>query len=93
MEIIELDGAPIGIEVVERTSDHIRLLQLFIRPTHQRQRIGSELVRQLIDEAQQEKLPLKLRVLKVNPAQRLYQRLGFRVVDTTAEHFYMEYAI
>src|SRR5262245_51137242 len=92
-QIIELAGAPIGIEVVERTSDDIRLLQLFIRPMHQRQGIGSELVQQLIQEAQRKKLSLKLHVLKVNPAQRLYQRLGFRVVNSTAEHLYMEYAI
>jgi ribosomal protein S18 acetylase RimI-like enzyme len=91
MQIIELAGVPIGIEVVERTSDHMRLLQLFIRPAHQRQGIGSGLVRGLIQEAQQKKLPLKLRVLKVNPAQSLYRRVGFKVVSTTAEHIYMEY--
>src|SRR5688572_28891794 len=85
-QIIERAGVPIGIEVVERTSDHIRLLQLFIRPTHQRQGIGSGLLRRLIQESQQKKLPLKLRVLKVNPAQSLYRRIGFRVVSIPAEH-------
>jgi ribosomal protein S18 acetylase RimI-like enzyme len=90
-QIIELGGVPIGIEVVERAPDHMRLLQLFIDPMYQRQGIGSDLIRRLIEEAEQKAVPLRLRVLKVNPAQRLYKRIGFKIVDTTTEHIYMEY--
>lgn len=36
-------------------------------------------------------LPIKLRVLTINPARELYERLGFSVVRSTAEHHYMEY--
>jgi ribosomal protein S18 acetylase RimI-like enzyme len=92
-QVVELAGEPIGTQVVERTADHIRLLQLFIVPAHQRQGIGSELVRRLIHEARERGVPLKLRVLKVNPAQKLYKRSGFSVVDETSEHVYMQYAI
>jgi GNAT superfamily N-acetyltransferase len=92
-QIVEFGGVPVGTEVVERTAEHIRLLQLFILPEHQRQGIGSELVERLIQEGRNTGLPLKLRVLRVNPAQLLYKRLGFTVVDTTTEHVYMQYAI
>jgi len=34
---------------------------------------------------------MTLWVLKVNPAKRLYERLGFIVTETTNEHCYMEY--
>src|SRR5688500_7945574 len=42
-KIVELNGMPIGTEVVERSPEYMRLLQLFILPAHQRQGIGSEL--------------------------------------------------
>ena len=92
-QVIELGGMPIGTQVVERTAEHVRLLQLFILPEHQRHGVGSKLVQQLIDEARERGVPLQLRVLKVNPAQELYKRIGFSVVDETPEHVYMEYAI
>jgi len=34
---------------------------------------------------------LRLRVLRVNPAQRLYLRLGFVITDETPERLYMEW--
>ena len=90
--IIELDGAPIGIQTVTRELDCIRLVQLFIRPKHQNCGIGSTLIRQLLDQARAEGLPLRLRVLRVNPAFALYQRLGFKVVNEAPERFFMEHS-
>ena len=89
--IIELNGVPIGIQTVTREPDCIRLLQLFIRPAYQRCGIGSKLIRQLIDESRAEGLPLRLRVLRVNPAFALYQRLGFKVVQEAPERYFMEH--
>ncbi len=34
---------------------------------------------------------LDLSVLKVNPARRLYERLGFRVIDEIKHHFRMKF--
>jgi GNAT superfamily N-acetyltransferase len=90
--IVTLDRRDIGTEVVERTGQHIWLLQLFLLPAWQRQGLGSKLLRELLEEGRQTRRPVKLRVLRVNPAQRLYERIGFRIVDATAEHVYMEYA-
>lgn len=89
--IIELDGVPIGIQTVTRDSECIQLLQLFIRPQHQNRGIGSKLIRQLLQEAQIAGLPLRLRVLRVNPAFALYKRLGFKVVQEAPERFFMEH--
>jgi len=90
--IIEFDGVPIGIQTVTREADCIRLLQLYIRPGHQNRGIGSRLIRQLLDQARAEGLPLRLRVLRVNPAFALYQRLGFKVVQEAPERFFMEHS-
>ena len=90
--IIELDGVPVGIQTVTREPDCIRLLQLFIRPGHQNRGLGSQLIQQLLDQARAEGLPLRLRVLRVNPAFALYQRLGFKVVQEAPERYFMEHS-
>ena len=88
--IIQCRGENIGAISVERHPDFIELSQLFILPQHQNKGIGTSLVRTLALEARQGGMPLRLRVLKSNPALCLYERLGFRVSSTTPERVYME---
>ena len=90
--IIEVDGRDIGVFAVEREETHIQLAQIFILPSHQNRGIGTMLVRTLIEEARAARKPLRLRVLSVNPARKLYEREGFRVTSTTPERYYMELA-
>jgi hypothetical protein len=44
----------------------------------------------VLEQARASHLPVSLRVLKVNPAQRLWRRLGFTVVGETETHWLME---
>lgn len=88
--IIALEHARVGALCVERHPSHIQLSQLFILPEHQGQGIGTSIVHGLIAEAREARKPLRLRVLSVNPARRLYEREGFRVTSTTPERVYME---
>jgi GNAT superfamily N-acetyltransferase len=90
-EVIELDGVPAGIQLVERASTHIQLEQLYVSKEFQRRRIGTQLVKRLLREASGSKLPVRLRVLAVNPARVFYERLGFIVIETTPERYFMEW--
>ena len=92
-QLIELGGVPVGILRVDRNAAWIDLKQIFILPEYQRRGIGSDVIRRLIAEAHAKRVSVRLRVLRVNPAQGLYRRLGFSVVRSTAEHEYMEYAL
>ena len=92
-QIIELEGVQIGIYVVERAADHVQLLQIFILPDYQRRGIGSGLIKRLLAEARAANLPLRLRVLRVNPAFELYRRMGFKVVQETPERYFMEHPL
>ncbi len=76
--VVELDGAPIGWLVVKHYETHVFLDYIALLPDYQRRGFGEQLVRQVIAEAGDK--PVELRVLKVNPARRLYERLGFVVV-------------
>lgn len=90
-QIIQLDGQDIGCLAIERHPTHLQLTKLYLLPQFQRQGIGTFLVQQLIAEAKQRQLPLRLRVLAVNPAYQFYRRQGFVVHEQTTERFLMEY--
>jgi ribosomal protein S18 acetylase RimI-like enzyme len=57
----------------------------------QRRGLGAELLKRLFVEAKESHLPIRLRVLAVNPAKALYERLGFVVVERTPERYFMEW--
>jgi ribosomal protein S18 acetylase RimI-like enzyme len=90
--IVERAGQPIGSLNVTWLPGEVKLNQVFLLPPFQSRGIGSRLVRQVLADAESAGLPVRLRVLKVNPAQRLYERLGFVVNGETDTHFLMERA-
>ena len=90
-EIVEMDGVPIGLWKVVRTPTEWKLSQVQLLPSHQGAGIGSSLVHSLIVEARAGGVPLILNVLRANPARRLYERLGFRVIGETQHTFHMRH--
>jgi ribosomal protein S18 acetylase RimI-like enzyme len=91
-QIIEVDNIGIGVLRVARHPTHIELEQIYLLPEYQQLGIGTALINTLIAEAQESIVPLRLRVLVVNPAQQFYEQLGFMVTETTPEFVYMEKA-
>jgi GNAT superfamily N-acetyltransferase len=90
-KIVELDGTPIGIQLVERAKTHIQFVQLYIVKEFQPRGFGTQLLERLFAEARESNLPIRLRVLAVNPAKALYERLGFVVMERTPERYFMEW--
>ena len=89
MQIITCDGQDIGMISVEERGEEFFLRTIAIHPTYQRQGLGTSIIRQIIADAARQMKPTSLRVLKVNPAKRLYDRLGFRIVEETPTHYIM----
>ena len=89
--IIQLEDVDIGVLVVERSESHIQLDRLYLLPRVQNKGIGTSLLRELQAEAERKNLPLRLRVLRCNPARLWYQREGFTIIDATPERWFMEY--
>jgi predicted lactoylglutathione lyase len=46
----------------------------------------------IITEAAGLNIPIRLRVMAINPAKKFYEHLGFVVTETTSEFFAMEKA-
>jgi ribosomal protein S18 acetylase RimI-like enzyme len=89
VRIITLDGADIGWLQTTTKDDTLFLAQLVVESAFQRQGIGTEVMKYLIDEATRACQAITLGVVKTNPALRLYERLGFRVTHDDHRKFYM----
>ena len=77
---------------VELRPDEALLTDLYIRREDQNQGIGAAVVGALIAEATRRGIPVKLKVLKPNPARRLYERLGFKLDFETETHYHLRTA-
>lgn len=80
-QIIILDGKDVGRLAVDYYPDRIELRHIEILPAYQGRGLGGAIIQDILEEARQVNLPVTLMVLKVNPAKRLYERLGFRTVE------------
>jgi GNAT superfamily N-acetyltransferase len=74
------DGAPAGTILVERTAEGMHLIDIAVIDGRRSQGFGTAVIRELQQECRTRKWTLKLQVLKGNPAERLYRKLGFEVV-------------
>ena len=82
------EGAPVGLLKLVRGALEWEVLQLQIAPSLQGRGVGAAVLQAVLCDASARRLGVRLGVLKSNPAQRLYQRLGFVRVGET-EHEYL----
>jgi GNAT superfamily N-acetyltransferase len=89
--LVHVDGQLAGLLAAKEHAEYTQLIKVFLLPPFQGRGIGTRLVRQVMAQAATQERPVRLRVLRVNPAQRLYLRLGFVITDETPERLYMEW--
>jgi GNAT superfamily N-acetyltransferase len=89
LQVITLDGTDVGWLQTMTAEDAVFLAQLFVDASVQRQGIGTEVMRRLIGEASRTGRAVELAVVKINPALRLYERLGFKITHEDDLKFYM----
>jgi GNAT superfamily N-acetyltransferase len=89
IQIVLYDDKDIGMLSVEEGEDDIFLRIIEIHPEYQGKGIGTVIINKIIADGAQKMKPVRLRVLKVNPAKRLYDRLGFSTVEETSTHYIM----
>jgi ribosomal protein S18 acetylase RimI-like enzyme len=91
IQVIAVDGRDAGYLSVARGKQEFQLFNLMINPEFQNQGLGATVLRGLLAEARSLGIPVRLQVLRVNPARRLYERLGFAVTEVTPTHFRMRW--
>lgn len=88
---IQLDDLQIGCLEFADYPDRHELIEIQIDPDYQNQGIATQLIQWLITRAQQANKPLYLDVFIASPALRLYQRLGFKIMESSKYQHRMVY--
>ena len=88
--VILVDGQKVGRLLVAESDDEIRLVDIAVMSGHQSKGIGTTVLRLLLDSAAEAEKPVRLQVATLNPAKRLYERLGFATIGDEGGYFLME---
>lgn len=89
-DLLLIDGEPAGRLYVGRWPSQICVIDISLLPAHRGSGIGTRLLTELIEEAQQQGKAVSVHVEKLNPARRLYLRLGFAAVEDLGIYERME---
>jgi len=92
IQVIQFGGIDVGRLRVVRSTVEIYVGGIQILPAFQDKGIGSAIFMDLIKEANELKIPIKLEVAKVNEiAKKFYKQFGFVKVDEKNTDFILEY--
>jgi ribosomal protein S18 acetylase RimI-like enzyme len=75
--VILVDDVPAGRLYVARWHDEIRIVDVALLPAFRRHGIGTQLLCDLLEEGRRSGRRVSIHVESHNPAQHLYERLGF----------------
>lgn len=87
--IVSADGEDVGWFAYTEQVDHIAVDALYVVPGHQRHGIGSQVMDHIRAVAGVVGKPVRLWVMKKNPAVQFYTRQGFAKVGEKATHWQM----
>jgi ribosomal protein S18 acetylase RimI-like enzyme len=89
-EVVLVDGEPAGRLYVDRREDEIRIVDIALLPEHRGRGIGTLLLGELLSEADAAGKSVTIHVERLNPALRLYARLGFSVAEDKGIYLFLE---
>lgn len=90
-QIVLVDGEPAGRLYVARRPDEIRIIDIALLPDYRGRGFGTELLRRLLAEAAGAGKAVRMHVERHNPAQRLYERLGFSALTDDGVYRLLEW--
>jgi len=90
--IILWHGRPVGRLYLERRADEIRGIDIALLPEYRGAGIGTAVLHDLLAEAACAGKPFRIHVAKANRAQRLYERLGFSMLEDNGVYLFMEWS-
>ena len=89
-QIIAIEGKIVGFFKIVTSTTDIYLAEIQILSQYQNSGIGTSLLQSIIDRAKANNLRLWLKVIKGNPAEQLYKRLGFTIFEESLTHKKMQ---
>ena len=88
--IITQKGRDIGTLTLHDHETFLLLDNIALAPELRNQGIGTSVIRDVLDIAKRRASPVRLKVLKVNPAAELYERLGCVRTAEDQHRYFME---
>lgn len=89
--IIEIDGQPVGRLWIDEWKDQIRLVDIALMPEARGSGLGTTLVSEVLERGRRAGKAVTIHVEGFNPALRMYERLGFKHVDTNGVYWLMRW--
>jgi GNAT superfamily N-acetyltransferase len=80
-QIILINGQPVGRLYVDRRATEIRIMDITLLTASRGQGAGARLIEGLMEEARQSRKRLTIYIESFNRSRRLFERLGFNVVE------------
>ncbi|CEJ17998.1 acetyltransferase protein [Ralstonia solanacearum IPO1609] len=90
--LILQDGVPAGRIYLQHRQDAILVVDVSLLPAFCGRGIGSAVLAAVFRRAAQAGKRVQIHVERFNPAQRLYQRLGFRLVEDKGVYLFLEWS-
>ena len=90
MKIVMVNNADAGITTFSEFEDYFQVGLTMIHPDFQNKGIATKIISGYIEIARLKKKRIIIKTFKGNPAQRLYQRLGFKIYKTTESHLLLD---
>lgn len=91
LSIVLVDGAPAGRLYLHERPDDVRIMDIVLASEHRGTGIGSILLGDILERARAAQRTVSIHVEQYNPALSLYERLGFRSIDTNGVYLLMEW--
>jgi ribosomal protein S18 acetylase RimI-like enzyme len=92
LQVIESGGATAGILELSDRPESVHVDNIELAAAYRGRGLGGAILRDIQRDAAARGLDVELRVLHVNPAKRLYERLGFVQTDATETHTLMRWS-
>ncbi len=86
IDVIEVENKAIGFTKLVHNFDELYLAEIQIDRVYQNQGIGTSIINAAIAESEKLSKKITLNVIKGNPAEYLYKKLGFEVFNETETH-------
>ena len=90
-QVLESGGSCVGRLYVDRWTKEIRIMDIALLPEFRGRGIGTQILQLLMNEAADSNRTLSIHVERYNPALRLYDRLGFRLVEDKGVYLLLEF--
>ena len=90
-QIVEYRGESVGRLYLHRGANEYRIIDIALLAEFRNRKLGRHLIQTVQDLAAASSIPVVLHVEQLNPALRLYQRLGFETIEDQGIHLYMQW--